>query len=78
MASPSAFPQRPRVFLTCAWECAPVVRVLAVRVRCERVAAARPRAWTRRTSTHTSTLPQTRIHKLYERVVASYFEERAS
>jgi hypothetical protein len=30
-----AFPQRPRVFLTCAWECASVVRVLAVRVRCE-------------------------------------------
>jgi hypothetical protein len=35
MASPSAFPQLPRVFLTCAWECAPVVRVLAVRVRCK-------------------------------------------
>ena len=52
MASPSAFPQRPRVFLMCAWVCARWFGYPAV--RCGRVTAARPRAWTRRTSTHTS------------------------
>ena len=78
MASPSAFPQRPRVFLTCAWECASVVRVLAVRVRCEEGGRGASASVDATNLDHTSTLPQTRIHKLYERVVASYFEERAS
>jgi hypothetical protein len=39
-----------------------------------RVTAARPRAWTRRPRPTPRPLPPTGIHKLYERVVASYLK----
>ena len=79
MASPSAFPQRPRVFLTCAWECARrwfgYSRCGCGAGRVTGRALERGRDEARPTP---RPLPPTDVHKLYERVVASYLKNRAS
>ena len=77
MALCPGFPQRPRVFLMCAWVSArrwfgyPAVRVRRVAGR----ARERGRDETRPTP---RPLSPTEMHKLYERVVASYLKNRAS
>ena len=58
MASPSAFPQRPRVPDVRMGVRAPVVRVLAVRVRCEEGGRDEARPPPRPP-------PPTELHKLY-------------
>ena len=73
MASPSAFPQRPRAFLTRVRVRAPVVRVLAVRGAVRGGWPRRVRECGRyeaRPAPRPS--PPTVLHKLYELVVASY------
>ena len=64
-----------RVFLMCAWV-RPLVRVPrgAGVVRCGEGDRGAPASVDATTSTHTSSFTPTGIHKLYERVVASYLK----